>query len=98
LPVQDFPRKDVTNNSTLAYTIKGEDIKFRGTPIPGQADHFDFGVRFWAVAEKLLQEGKFKCLPDVRKGGLDGVFGGLDELRNGKVSGKKLVYKVSETS
>lgn len=97
LPVADFPRKDVSSAHTLAYTVKGEPIRFAGKDVPAQEAHFEFGVKFMAMAEGLLGEGKIRCLPTVREGGLEGVFGGLDELRNGKVSGKKLVYRVGET-
>jgi len=57
-----------------------------------------FAVKFCGLAEKLLKEGKIKAHPvDVRPGGLKGVLEGLDEMRKGKVSGKKLVYRVEET-
>ena len=57
-----------------------------------------FASMFWGIAEKLLNEGKVKPHPvDLRPGGLKGVLEGLDEMRKGKVSGKKLVYKVEET-
>jgi hypothetical protein len=34
----------------------------------------------------------------VGSGGLEGVLKGLDELREGKVSGVKLVYKIDESA
>jgi len=50
------------------------------------------------VARKLLEEGKYKAHPlDVRPGGLNGVIDGMEDMRQGKVSGKKLVYRVAET-
>ena len=53
---------------------------------------------FWGLACKLLAEKKIKVHPvDVRPGGLKGVLEGMEEMRQGKVSGKKLVYRVSET-
>lgn len=35
--------------------------------------------------------------PRVGKGGLEGVFDGLEQLKTGKVSGVKLVYRVEDT-
>lgn len=50
---------------------------------------------FWNMAEKLFAEGKVKAHPkEVRSGGLEGIFGGLNDLKTGKVSGTKLVYKI----
>lgn len=35
--------------------------------------------------------------PKVGKDGLKGVLQGMDDLKEGRVSGVKLVYKISET-
>lgn len=48
------------------------------------------------LTEGLLKEGKLKTFPISRKGGLDGVLEGLEELKAGKVSGGKLVYTFDE--
>ncbi|KAI9727308.1 MAG: hypothetical protein M1828_006927 [Chrysothrix sp. TS-e1954] len=99
LPVADFPRSDVKQNMTLGYTQLGEAFSFFGNEVPAKPEDFEFAKKFWTLAEKLVAEGKIKAKhPDVRSGGLNGVFGGLDELRQGKVSGRKLVYKVGETN
>lgn len=48
------------------------------------------------MAEKLFAQGKLKPHPQmVGDGGLKGVFDGLQKMREGKVSGQKLVYRVS---
>lgn len=53
---------------------------------------------FGPVMQALLDEGKIKSHPvSVGMGGLDGVLGGLEELKGGKVSGKKLVYRIADT-
>ena len=50
------------------------------------------------VADPLIAEGKVKVHPpEVRGEGLKGVLSGLQDLKTGKVSGKKLVYRVAET-
>ena len=97
LSVKDFPRKDeVKVTFSLGYTIIGEDISFRnGQHIPAKQGDFDFGVKFCSIAEKLLAEGKIKApKKEVRDGGLDAIFGGLDDLKEGRVSGTKIVYKI----
>lgn len=92
LPVQEFPRKDVKNRHTLAYTITNEAFKFAGQDVPASQDDFEFAKKFWTAAEGLMQEGKVR-VPPLKKGkGFEGVMEGLDLLRNGKVSGEKLTY------
>ena len=67
--------------------------------IPAKEEDARFANMFVGVAEGLLREGKIKGHPaSVRKGGLGGVLEGLQEMRDGKVSGEKLVYRVADTS
>ncbi|THZ15904.1 GroES-like protein [Aureobasidium pullulans] len=88
-------REDVEDKSTLGYTVVGEAFSFGGTPIPAKPEDFEFGRMFWELAEKLFADGKVKAHPkEVRSGGLEGIFGGLNDLKTGKVSGTKLVYKI----
>lgn len=94
LPVET-PRKDVETKNTLAYTITGERFTFGPQEMPANPADFEFGKGFWELSTKLFAEGKLKVhRPEVRKGGLEGVFGGLKDLKEGKVSGVKLVYNV----
>jgi hypothetical protein len=53
---------------------------------------------FWKLAGQLLEQGKLKVHPpSVRPNGLKGVLEGMQEMRDGKVSGEKLVYKIADT-
>ncbi|RHZ48127.1 zinc-binding alcohol dehydrogenase family protein [Aspergillus thermomutatus] len=92
----EFPRTD----STLAYTIFGEPFYKAfgaGIDFPASKEDYDFAKMFFKLSERLLAEGKFKFhRVDVRNGGLEGVLEGLEELRQGKVSGKKLVYRITD--
>ena len=95
LGVKEFPREDVKTRSTIAYTGIGEAFEKRGRTVPAMPDHYLFAGRFMKVAAELLAAGKLK--PGnfaVRAGGLEGVVDGLRELKEGKVSGTKLVYRV----
>jgi len=48
------------------------------------------------MAEGLLESKKVVPVPvEERNGGLEKVHEGLDDLMNGKVSGKKIVYQLS---
>ncbi|KAK5652175.1 hypothetical protein OQA88_10818 [Cercophora sp. LCS_1] len=91
-------RTDVKAHFTLGYTVMGEYFYFgagRKIEYDARDEDFEFGKRFWALAERLLEEGKVKPHPvEVGEGGLEGVFEGLQAMREGRVSGKKLVYTV----
>jgi NADPH:quinone reductase-like Zn-dependent oxidoreductase len=91
LAVKQFPRDDVSNTFTLAYTALGE--KYSDNYPKSQTD-WEFGVKFWKVAADLLNDGKIKAHPADIRGGLEDIPQGLEDLKNGKVSGKKLVYKI----
>lgn len=96
LKVENFPRDDVENALTVAYTIFGQGFKFGPIEVPAKKEDFEFGVKFLALARDLLAEGKFKVHPPtVRSGGLEGILGGLQELKERKVSGTKLVYLIN---
>lgn len=93
----EFPRKDVTLTYTLAYTCFGENFHLYGTTHEAKdlQDDYKFAVKWASIFEKLLADGKVKVHPPkVMDGGLDKLLDGLDLLRNDKVSGQKLVYKV----
>ncbi|KAK0642202.1 putative zinc-binding oxidoreductase ToxD [Cercophora newfieldiana] len=93
-------REDVENKFILAYTAMGEYFEFsiRGkVEYPAQLEDLEFGRKFWQLAERLLAEGKVKPHPvevNLGGGGLEGVFEGLQAMREGNVSGKKLVYSL----
>ena len=93
----ELPRSDVECGYTLGYTAMGEDFTFRaGAEHPAKPGDFDFAVMFWEVADRLFKAGKIRAPPiDKRGGGLEGIHGGLDDFRAGKVSGRKLVYRIA---
>lgn len=77
----------------------GDAYIFEGESYPAKPDDFNFAVKFYEVAEKLWAAGKWIPHPQrVGKGGLRGILDGMQEMREGKVSGEKLVYLVDETS
>lgn len=90
-------RENVKDRFTVAYTAIGEAFDF-GDPIPANPEDLAFAEKFWDLTAKLLAEGKIKAHPPkVLPGGLQGVLEGLELMRQGKVSGEKLVYNVEET-
>ena len=62
--------------------------------MPANVHDFGRSKQFAQLSERLLANEKIRPHPvDVRYNGLEGVVSeGLDEMRSGMVSGKKLVY------
>ncbi|KUI53789.1 Protein TOXD [Cytospora mali] len=82
---------------TMGYTAFGE--AFSRGPFTYQAKPEDavFAGKFWELSKDLLAQGKVKVAKiEVNRGGkgLEGVRKGLDDLKEGKVSGTKLVYTI----
>lgn len=90
-PPKNFPRKDIKTAFTLGYTALGERFSEN---FPASQTDYDFGTKFWKLSEGLLSEGKIIPHPaEVRKG-LGGVIQGMQDMKEGKVSGVKLVWTV----
>lgn len=73
--------------------------KYLQPTVSWHAIRADVVPRFIDISSKLLASAQIAVHPPkVGKGGLQGVLEGLDDLKEGKVSGVKLVYRVGETS
>ena len=82
----------------LGYTCIGEDFVFEGEEFAASKKDFDFAVGFMSLAEELLSLGRLRNHPisvDSGGEGLNGILQGLQLLKEGKVSGQKLVYVIS---
>jgi hypothetical protein len=94
----ELPRDDVDQHHTFGSTAIGEAFEKAGGKFDGNKEDFEHSKIVWAKAEKLLEEKRFEPHRyEVRPGGLDGILGGLEDLKNGKVSGIKVVYRISDT-
>ncbi|UKZ47826.1 hypothetical protein TrVGV298_002058 [Trichoderma virens] len=93
--LEELPRDDVTNLHVMAYKAFGEAFDFGEEKVPANPKEYDFAVKFMGLAQELLWQGRIRPHPQsVRTGGWNGVLDGLQEMREGKVSGVKLVYPV----
>lgn len=90
-----FPREGIKYTSTIMYTMFGEEFKKWSHTFPASKDDFEFGKMWMGLTEELVAEGKIKPHPKkLGSGGLEGVLSGLEEMKAGKVSGEKLVYRI----
>jgi NADPH:quinone reductase len=96
----------VTNLLPVAdFAKSGKDFKYPDgvtsiTTLVGQASskHKDFAFVIFRYLSLQLKLGKFKTQPyEVVPGGLEGVEKGRANLKSGKVSGVKYVYRVPDT-
>jgi hypothetical protein len=82
----------------LGYSMSGEAYIFEGEHMEAKPEDLAFGREFYSLAEELWARGKWTPHPQrVEKGGLLDVKDVLRQMREGKVSGEKLVYRVDDT-
>jgi hypothetical protein len=93
-----IPRTDVDFRFTMAYTVLGVPFNIGGTTYDAKPEDFEFGKSFMELTDKLLKEKKIRVHRfDVRPGGLNGIMDGLEDMKEGRVSGTKLVYRISDS-
>lgn len=71
-----------------------------GQHVEAVPEAYRIASEFWNIAGPLFAEGKIKTHPekvDLGGAGLQGVLEGLQTMRDGKVSGFKLVYHVDQS-
>lgn len=94
----ECPRPDVESIFFLGYDMSGEAYMYEGDLYPAKPEAFAFGRRWYRTAEELWASGKWQPhRQSVGIGGLLGLLDGLQTMRQGLVSGEKLVYRVEDT-
>ena len=98
---QPSSRTDIDIKRVAGTSCYGEDCELKApdlnldVKIPANPGDYALCADFYTTTQDLLAAGRLKTHPaDLRKGGLDGVLEGLREMKEGKVSGKKLVYRI----
>ena len=91
-------RQDIVSKTLMAYSVTGEAYTKFGRHHPAVPEDFTYAKKFCALSEKLVWERKLLPHPArIEKDGLVGTLDGLQQYREGKVSGEKLVYRIEET-
>jgi hypothetical protein len=94
----ECPRSNIESVFFLGYCVSGEDYTFEGETYLATPEDFVHGAKFASFAEKLWAEWKWKPHPQkLEKAGLSGVSDGLQQKREERYSGEKLVYRIEET-
>ncbi|KAA8567260.1 hypothetical protein EYC84_010295 [Monilinia fructicola] len=93
----EMPRDDVKNVFFLGYSVTGEEYEIEGDIWPAASEDFELGKKIFTLLEGLLENGLIRNHPlRIMNGGLAGILEGLREMKEGKVSGEKLVYRIGE--
>ncbi|KAM0145981.1 hypothetical protein ACHAQE_010973 [Botrytis cinerea] len=97
LPV-DFPRNDVSSGFTMAYTCWGEKFQRGDWHCPAKPEDHEFAVKFIKEVDSLIAKKKIIPHPaTVGTKGLHGILDALQLMREDKVRGTKLVFRISDT-
>ncbi|KAF7908363.1 uncharacterized protein EAF01_004118 [Botrytis porri] len=97
LPV-DFPRNDVDSGFTMAYTCWGEKFQRGDWHCPAKPEDYEFAVKFIKEVDSLISQKKVVPHPaTVGTKGLHGILDALQLMREDKVRGTKLVFRISDT-
>jgi hypothetical protein len=71
-----------------------------GSHVEAVPERYRIASEFWEISGKLFAEGKLSTHPpkvDLGGAGFQGVLSGLQTMRDGKVTGFKLVYHVGDS-
>ena len=91
----ECPRDDVKSVMTYGQSVMTSPYIAQTGIEEASAETKALGQRVWIMALKYLEEGKLKTTPIEIRQGLEGALTGIDDLRKGLVSGKKIVSKLA---
>ncbi|KAJ4865671.1 zinc-binding dehydrogenase domain-containing protein [Trichoderma breve] len=92
-----YTRRTVRADWVIGRTLSGLPVRLDGAyGRPARPQDREFAEVFFALSEQLIAQGMLKPHPrELRTGGLEALVEGIDDLRKGKVRGKKLVYPLA---
>ena len=92
-----YTRRDVSANWVMALAMFGYSVRLAGVyGRPATPALRRLGRRIFGMAEALIARGALRGpLFMVRPGGLTAIEGGIEDLLNGRVKGRKLVYPLA---
>ncbi|EPE33798.1 GroES-like protein [Glarea lozoyensis ATCC 20868] len=98
LPDHSGMRRLVTPNWVMGISIFGKELKLSGGyERPSNPGHRVLGKKWFQSAQRLWNEGLIRPHPvKVCPGSFTEILEGINMLREGKVRGKKLVYRLRE--
>lgn len=97
-PLRGHTRRSVVPDWVCTYTQFGGPVAWAAPyNLDARPDDRRCAEAWYAVAQRLLDEGRIEPHPKERRGGgLAAIGEGMDEVRKGQIRGKKLVYPIAE--
>lgn len=91
-----YTRRDIKAEWLMILSLFGTPIKLAGVyGRPARPQDREFGAMLFLMAERLIENGELRPHPaEVRKGGLEAIASGIEDLRSSQVKGRKLVYPI----
>lgn len=92
-----YTRREIQAEWQNTWSLFGNPVQLSGVyGRPGRAEDRRFASVLFPMAERLIWDGLIKPHPiEVRTGGLEAIADGIEDLRTGKVEGRKLVYQIA---
>jgi aspyridone synthetase trans-acting enoyl reductase len=92
-----YTRRDVKADWLMVYTLFGDPVKLAGVyGRPASSRDREFAARFFSLAQELLDGQLLQHHPiQHRVGKLADLTSGIEDLRMGRIKGKKLVYTLA---
>ncbi|CAN8105227.1 unnamed protein product [Discula destructiva] len=89
-----YTRRDIEAEWLMIFSLFGNPVKLSGVyGRPARPLDRQFASVMYPLAERLIAEGRLNPHPvEVRQGGLSAMAEGIEDLRNNKVRGRKLIY------
>jgi hypothetical protein len=80
---------------TYGQSVMADPYKAVAGIVNTTAETKAIGQRVWKMALKYLGDGRMKTPPIELRKGLEGALQGMDDLRKGLVSGKKIISQLA---
>ena len=94
-PSRGCSRKDVSMTHFSSFASFGQRFTLGPYDLPDSPEDYAWAKAWWRTVSRLVAEGKLKPhRPLVREGGLQGVLDGIQDIRDLKIRGHKLVYRM----
>ena len=88
---------DAAASDTIVYTVGGLEFEMNGTMYAANEEDKAHMVQFVEKLPGLVKSGEVKPNPTrLFEGGLYGINAGLKYMQEGKNSGEKIVYRLSD--